>query len=146
MRQQLPYAVVIHQRLLVGIVYRSLHLLVLDLLAYLLGELRCKLADFAHKRSDDTSFERTAYEGDISDKVKEFVACRLILMCDGSLIEIAEFRHILSCHTHKVGKMVKLALLHRGVIDYYGVVKISSLYEIVLHKGLYFSNEHKCSA
>ena len=144
MRQQLPYAVVIHQRLLVGIVYRSLHLLVLDLLAYLLGE--GSIYRVPRTRSDDTSFERTAYEGDISDKVKEFVACRLILMCDGSLIEIAEFRHILSCHTHKVGKMVKLALLHRGVIDYYGVVKISSLYEIVLHKGLYFSNEHKCSA
>ena len=144
MRQQLPYAVVIHQRLLVGIVYRSLHLLVLDLLAYLLGE--GSIYRVSRTRSDDTSFERTAYEGDISDKVKEFVACRLILMCDGSLIEIAEFRHILSCHTHKVGKMVKLALLHRGVIDYYGVVKISSLYEIVLHKGLYFSNEHKCSA
>ena len=143
-RKHLADAVVIHQRLLVRIVDRSLYLLVFDFATNLLGE--GSVDGVARTSGNDTTLQRTADESYIAQDVKELMACGLILRSQRYIIDIAELAHTLVGHIHQVGQTVKFSLFHRTVIDYYGILKVTTLDEIILYQRLYFTHENKCAA
>ena len=81
----------------------------------------------------------------IAKHVKQFVARRLIVAGERNVVDISEFIDILVGHTHKIGQTVELGLLHRAVVDYDGIVEVTTLYKVVLDKRLNLAHEHKCA-
>ncbi len=96
--------------------------------------------------SDDFTLERTSNQSYIAKHVKQFVARRLIVAGERNVVDISEFIDILVGHTHEIGQTVELILFHRAVVDYDGIVEVTTLYKVVLDKRLNLAHEHKCAA
>ena len=62
------------------------------------------------------------------------MSCWLIVELKRLVIEISQFAYSFVGDAHQVGNGVELFLLHGCVVDDNGIVKVSTLNEIVLYK------------
>ena len=140
-RQMMADSGVIHQRLYIRIIDRSLDLVAFDVVADFFSE-RCVYC-MSGTSGDNTSFQRTAYKGNVADKIHQFMARRLVLMFESVRIDITEVIYPTSFGTHLVSYSVECFLRHGAVVDNNGIGQVTSFYKICLKKRFYFAQEHK---
>ena len=76
-REQLTYAVNIHQWFCIGVIHRSLYVLTLEFAADLLGE--CGVDGVTGACGYDFSLEWTSDQCLVAEYVKQFVACGFVI-------------------------------------------------------------------
>ena len=69
-----------------------------------------------------------------------------ILEHQRTVVDVTEIAHFLMCHTDKVGDMVELLLRELAVVNYNGVVKVTTLDEVCIKQRLYFAYKHESTA
>ena len=144
MGEQLAYAVDIHHRLAVGYVDGGLYLV----LAYYLAHLAGKLVVYAVSGTggDDASLYGLAYEGEVADDVKQFVARGFVVPHKGFVVEVAEFGGIHVGYAHDVGKTVVFVLGQLALVDDDGIVEVTAFYKACREQGLKFADKDEGAA
>ena len=129
---------------LVRVVAWGLHILVTKLLADFL----CQSGVDGVPRlcSHDATFQRTANQRKVAEKVEQFVACWLILIYQRLVVEIAQLAHLLAWHVHQVGKTVEVFFRHFLIVDNDSVVEVATFNEVHLQQRKDFANENECAA
>ena len=94
----------------------------------------------------NAAFERTAYKRKVAKHIEQLVASRLIVIHKWLVVQVAQLVHVLVLHMHQVGELVQVLLLHGTVIYHNRIVKVTTLYKVILHKRQNFSHKHKCAA
>ena len=139
--QKLADADIVHQRLLIGVVDRSLYFVLTDLLAHQTGKL---IVDrVAGACGDDTTFDRLADERHVTDDVEQLMARALVVPLQGSVLDVAYLCGIDMWHMEKVGKLVELSLLHLLLVDDDCVVEVTPFDEVGLKQRHYIADKDK---
>ncbi len=139
--QEFADAVDVHYRCFVGIVDRCLHVV----LAYLFAHLSCKLVvdGVAGSCGDDASLDGLAYEGEVADDVKQFVARALVFPYERLVLDVSQFRRIMVRSLNHVGQLVKLFLRNLLFVDDDGVVQVAAFYQVGFEQGFDVPYEHE---
>ena len=141
MGQQLANADVVHHRCLVGIIDRSLHLMLLDFLAHQ----ACKLVvdGVARACGNDTSLDGASDEGHITDDIEQLVTRALVLPLQWLWLDVADLGGIHVGHLQQVGQIVELLLRDLTLVDNDGVLQIAALDEVGVEQWHDIANEDK---
>ena len=138
-RHDLLDAHVVHHRCLVWVVDRSLNLGTFHILAHSTSQF---VVDHVTRLcSYYTTLDKLSDEGEVTNDVEELVACRLIVPCQRTLLDVAESIGTWSLGTDSVCKLVKLCLLNLLVVDDYGIVEITALDEVGIEERLNLTHE-----
>ena len=141
--KQLANTYVVHYRSIVGVVYRSLHLV----LAYFLTHEPCKLVVYGVTGACgyNTSLDWFAYESHIADYVEKLVACAFVFPHKRLVLYVPDFLCIHVRNLQHIGKLVEFLLCHFALIYDNGVVEVAALDKVGFEKRYYIAYENECA-
>ena len=138
-RHDLLDAHVVHHRCLVWVVDRSLNLGTFHILAHSTSQF--VIDHVTRLCSDYTTLDELSDEGEVANDVEELVACRLIVPCQRTLLDISESIGTRSLSTDSMSELVELCLFNLLVVDDYSIVKVAALDEVGIEERLNLTHE-----
>ena len=140
-RQELTDADVVHDRLLVRIVDRSLNLMLANLLAHQASELVVHCVTWAS--GDDTTLDRLADESHVAYDVEELMASTLVLPLQRTVLDVTQLAGIHVRYLEMVGELIELSLLYLTLVDNDGIVQVATLDKVSLEQWHDIANENE---
>ena len=97
----------------------------------------------ARLRGNHTSENGLAHQSKVADDVEQFVTCRLVVPCEGLVVDVPQTGGIHVGNAQRVGEFVVTLLWQFLLIDYDGVVEVTSLDKTKVQQRFNLTHEHK---